>query len=88
MIGEVVAIQHPLTPGGFNFVSLPLQRANLNDAGEVAADIGGINSMLKWNEATQTFRFFVPPVTGDNFPMMVGAPIVVDLATSGPNVWP
>ena len=88
VVGEVISVQHSLVPGGFNFISLPLQRADLTDAAATAADITNVNSMLRWNDATQTFRFFVPPSTGDNFPLMPGTPFVVDLAPSGPSLWP
>ena len=88
MVGDVTAVQHSLVPGGFNFISLPLQRADLTDAGEVAADITNVDAMLRWNEATQTFRFFVPPGSGDNFPLRVGTPFVIDLAPTGPALWP
>ena len=81
-------VQHGLIPGGFNFISLPLQRADLTDAGEVAADITNVNAMFSWNEATQTFRLFIPPDIGDKFPVMVGTPFVIDLGPAGPPEWP
>ena len=88
MTGDVSAVQHSLNPGGFNFISLPLQRVDLTNAATTAADITNVNSMLSWNEATQTFRFFVPPNTGDNFSLQVGAPFVIELAAGGPSIWP
>ena len=88
MAGDVTAVKHSLVPGGFNFISLPLQRADLTTAGEVAADITNIDAMLSWNEATQTFRFFVPPATGDDFSVSVGTPFVIDLDVGGPPEWP
>lgn len=88
VVGEVMAVQHSLTPGGFNFISLPLQRADLTQASDVAADIGGVTTMLSWNETTQAFRFFVPPSFGDNFPITIGQPFIVDLAENSPTEWP
>ena len=88
MVGDVTAVQYSLAPGGFNFISLPLQRDDLTDAASVALDITNINSMLSWNETTQTFRLFVPPGTGDNFALQPGRPFVIDLGPGGPSLWP
>ena len=88
MVGEVISVQHTLETGGFNFISLPLQRADLTDTASTAADITNVDAMLGWNEATQTFRFFVPPATGDNFTLQVGTPFIIDLGIGGPSLWP
>ena len=88
MVGDVTAVLHSIAPGGFSFMSLPLNRSDLTDAASTAADISSVNSLLGWNEATQTFRFFVPPATGDNFQTQVGTPFVLDLGAAGPSAWP
>lgn len=88
MTGTVAAIQYTLTPGGYNFITLPLPRADLTNAAGVASDMTGVQSLLAWNEATQTFRLFTPPGAGDNFSVKPGAPLVVQLTSAGPTQWP
>ena len=87
-VGDVTARQHPLTPGGYNFLSLPLQRANLTTAADVAADIGGVQALLGWNAAGQSFRFFSPPAAGDNFAVTPGQPFIALVLANGPVLWP
>ena len=88
MAGPVTAVQHQLGPGGFNFISLPLQRFDLVNAAGVAADVTNVGAMLGWNEVTQAFRFFVPPATGDNFLLRPGRPFALELGAAGPTDWP
>ena len=88
MSGKVTAVQHTLRPGRFNFLSVPLQRAGLTNAGAVAADITGVQAMLGWNATTQLFRFFTPPNTGDNFTLRPGAPFIAQLTANAPTTWP
>ena len=88
MAGPVTAVQHQLGPGGFNFISLPLQRFDLVNAAGVAADVTNVGAMLGWNEVTQAFRFFVPPATGDNFLLRPGRPFALELGAAGPTAWP
>jgi pimeloyl-ACP methyl ester carboxylesterase len=87
-VGDVTARQYPLTPGGYNFLSLPLQRANLTTAADVAADIGGVQALLGWNAAGQSFRFFSPPASGDNFAVTPGQPFIALVMANGPVLWP
>ncbi len=88
MMGNVVGIQHPLKPGGFSFVSMPLQTSNLTNASGVATDITNVQGLFVWNQATQLFRFFAPPNAGDNFTLTTGQPFIVQLASGSPTIWP
>ena len=43
-------------PGGscaYNFISVPLDRDDLIDADALAADVGGVQTVSRWNAATQ-----------------------------------
>ncbi|MCB0062781.1 MAG: hypothetical protein KDE19_11720, partial [Caldilineaceae bacterium] len=88
MTGPVTAIQHTLTPTGYHFISLPLQSHALTTAQQAAAAIGGVQAMLNWNTATQSFRFFAPPNSGDNFALYPGAPLILQVTAGAPATWP
>ena len=86
--GTVTANQYALRRGGYNFLALPLHRTDLTTAAAVAADIGGVQALLGWNAASQSFRFFSPPASGDNFAMTPGQPFIALIAANGPVLWP
>lgn len=88
LTGDVVSVHHTLVPNGYNFLSLPLQRGDLTDAAAVAADMGNVETLLRWDESTQAFRFFAPPSTGDNFELTPGAPFSVATDGSDVPIWP
>ncbi len=89
-VGNVLATYHRLTPGGYTFISLPLQKHALDSASQIAADmgVGAADTLLAWNRVTQAFRIFLPPDTGDDFAMTAGAPFVVQVNPGGPEIWP
>jgi hypothetical protein len=87
-IGNVTTVQYTLVPRGYNFLSMPLQRPDLTNASNTAADVSNINTMLSWNESTQLFRVFVPPSSGDDFSLKPGTPFIINLGESGPTLWP
>jgi len=60
----------------------------LTNASAVAADITHVSSVLKWNPATQLFRFYSPTSGGDNFTVKVGDAIIVLVNAGGPIQWP
>lgn len=82
--GTVTANQYVLRRGGYNFLALPLHRADLT----AAADIGGVQALLGWNAASQSFRFFSPPASGDNFAVTPSQPFIALIAANGPVLWP
>jgi hypothetical protein len=97
LVGEVPAIGTvgfaltPGVPGGscaYNFISVPLHRADLVDADALAADIGGVYSVSRYNAATQDLTWRIPGVSGENFPVRVGYPYIVCLDETAPPIWP
>ena len=90
-IGDVRFTLTPAAPGGscaYNFISVPLHRADLVDADTLAADIGGVHSVSRYNAATQDLTWRLPGVSGDNFPVRPGYPYVVCLDETAPASWP
>jgi hypothetical protein len=90
-IGEVsFALTRP-APGGscaYNFVSVPLDRDDLADADALAADIGGVYSVSRYNAETQDMTWRVPGVAGTNFAVRVGYPYIICVDDTAPQYWP
>jgi hypothetical protein len=90
-IGDVAFNLTRPAPGGscaYNFISVPLHRADLVDADTLAADIGGVFSLVRYNAATQDLTWRMPGVSGDNFDVRAGYPYIVCLDDTAPPVWP
>jgi RHS repeat-associated protein len=83
---EVGAINYALNNGGqkYSLVALPFPSTTINNAATLASFIGNVMAVLKWNPATQTFRFFTPPSSGDNFTLTTGEVAFVLLNSSAP----
>ena len=64
------------------------RRETLPDADALAADIGGVYSVSRYNAATQDLTWRLPGVSGDNFAVRPGYPYVVCLDETAPPVWP
>jgi hypothetical protein len=78
-------------PGGsctYNFVSVPLGRDDLVDADALAAEIGGVYSVSRYDAATQTLIWRLPGVSGPNFDVRTGYPYIVCLDETAPASWP
>jgi hypothetical protein len=78
-------------PGGscaYNFVSVPLHRDDLVDADTLAADIGGVYSVSRYDAETQSLVWRMPGVSGENFDVRVGYPYIVCLDETAPPAWP
>ena len=78
-------------PGGscaYNFISVPIHRTDLVDADALAAEIGGVFSVSRYNAATQDLTWRLPGVSGENFPVLPGYPYIVCLDETAPPVWP
>ncbi len=94
-VGRVPApgeVSFTLVPGDangdkYNFLTLPLDRDDLTNADEVAADIGGVEAVMKYNATPQTFQTRVPGEFGTNFDLDVGDPFIVLLNSSAPTTW-
>lgn len=84
-VGE---IDYPLNNTGDNYtlLALPFASPLVTDAATLAAYIGGVAALLKWNPATQTFRIFTPPASGDNFALTTGDVLFVRIQSGGPTV--
>lgn len=95
LAGDVPApgsVQFSLVTGTasmYNFVSLPLDRGDLQDASDVAADIGsGVSRVMKYNSGTQLFEIYSPGNPASDFPMRIGEPFMLFLTSAAPGQWP
>ena len=88
------AVQFPLTrpdPGGsctYNFVTLPLDRDDLVNADGLAADVGGVYVVARYNAVTQDLTWRMPGVAGENFAVRAGYPYIICVDETAPAVWP
>ena len=85
---EVGEIEYALNNTGskYSLIALPFSNSNLSNAAALAASIGNVGAVLKWNPNTQSFRFFVPPASGDNFALSTGDVVFVLINSGGPNL--
>ena len=85
---HIGAATYPLTTetNKNSLITIPFAHEDLVDAADLAAHIGSVNSLLKWNEETQGFRVFLPPSVGDNFLISPGDTIFVNSADGGPSL--
>jgi hypothetical protein len=92
-VGDVLSkdeVRFALTraePGGscaHNFISVPLHRDDLADADALAADIGGVYMVNRYNAATQDLTWRMPGVSGENFSVRAGYPYIVCLDETAP----
>ena len=76
--------------GSFNEIMVPLDRTDLNTADKLAKDIGGVTVVLKIDPETNGFStFWLPAINfGDNFTIEPGEPILINVNTEAPNIWP
>lgn len=86
--GKVDAIALALHPNNYSFIALPVHCDELSNASGTAADISGVINLLQWDQAFQSFLTFTPPNVGDNFPLKLGDPFIVQLTAGGPSSWP
>jgi|GEM_PF-2310832 hypothetical protein len=95
-VPEPSGVHFDLSPGSpgdgckYNFITLPLHRDDLTDADSLAADIGGVYMVTRYDAPTQTviWRIPGPPSFGSNFPIRRGYPYVVCLDSTAPTTWP
>ncbi len=85
---EVGEIEYALNNSGgkYSLIAVPFSNNNLTNAATLATYIGNVGALLKWNPTTQSFRFFVPPASGDNFTLTTGDVLFVLMNSGGPNV--
>jgi hypothetical protein len=93
-VPEIGTVSFALTPGdpggscAYNFISVPLDRDDLADADALAADIGGVYSVARYNAETQDLTWRLPGVSGENFLVRAGYPYIVCLDETAPPTWP
>jgi hypothetical protein len=97
LVGEVPSkdeVRFTLTrpePGhscAYNYISVPLHRDDLTSADALAADMGGVYSVGRYNAETQDLTWRLPGQVGENFGLQAGHPYLVCLAQSAPASWP
>lgn len=97
-VGQVPAKQSvvfALTPGAsgsdyrYNDISIPLDQADITTADELAADMGGVYAVIRYNAQTQDISYRLPDYgSGPNMSTMIGYPYFVYLKDTAPTQWP
>ena len=74
----------------YNAISVPLQRSDITNASQLAAAIGGVKQVLKWNAGNQKYDSYTPGVSPPplNFAVSIGYPYLVCLNNLAPTLWP
>jgi len=73
----------------YNFISLPLDRADLTSASEVADDVGsGVYWVMRYLIESQTFETYIPGNPATDFSLEIGEPFILVLITGAPTNWP
>ena len=70
----------------YNTISLPLDQSQITTASELMSDIGGVDSVIKW-DATQQKYITYSGGLGD-FSVSIGYPYFVCLDDQAPDTWP
>lgn len=70
----------------YNAISLPLDKDSITSASQLMSDIGGVDSVAKWDASTQQFVTYSGGL-GD-FSVSIGYPYFVCLNNSAPSTWP
>jgi hypothetical protein len=90
-IGDVTFDLTRPAPGescAYNLFSVPLHRQDLVDADALAADVGGVVSVSRYNAETQDLTWRLPGVSGENFAVRAGYPYIVCVDETAPPNWP
>lgn len=89
VIGEPVYPVFPLLTTAktdFNAIMLPLDKAGITKASQLAADIAYCNSVARWDAEEQGFEQYVPELAFTDFDTRAGYPYYVNV--TGNSVWP
>ena len=68
--------------------ALTLEDGQFDEVYQLAADMGGVYSVSRYNAATQDLTWRMPGGPGENFPVRVGYPYIVCLDETAPVYWP
>lgn len=76
---QIGAMRYSLNNSGnqYTLLGIPFAVSGLTTAAALATYLGEVATLLKWSPTTQSFRFFIPPATGDNFTIAAGDAIFV-----------
>lgn len=92
LLPDIGTISQPLIQNSYNFLMIPLdQRGNFTlTADSLAADIGGVTKVARWNAGTQTWtvRTVGAPFGTPNYTVFLGYPYLVLTSGSTPPTWP
>ncbi len=76
-------------PPRYNFLSLPLDRDDLDWASDVAGDVGtGVYSVVRYQTGTQSYQAYFPGDPDTDFPLVIGEPFGLILLSGAPSHWP
>jgi hypothetical protein len=67
---------------------VPLHRGDLADADALAAEIGAVYTVSRYNVETQDLTWRMPGTAGENFAVRAGQPYLVCLQEGGGSRWP
>ncbi len=70
----------------YNTISLPLDEGSITTASQLMSDIGGVDSVVRWDATTQHYVTYTGG-PGD-FAVSIGYPYLVCLNNSAPANWP
>jgi hypothetical protein len=72
-----------------NDISLPLDKAGITNAEQLAAAVTNVSQVLEWNASTQGYRTWDSlAADGDNFVTKIGYPYRLCLLSGGATTWP
>ncbi len=72
----------------YNAISVPLDRSDITNAAGLAAAIGGVNKVTRWDPTTQGFKTHTVGGSLNNFAVSIGYPFLVCVNSTGPASWP
>lgn len=76
----------------YNHISLPLDKSAITNADQLAAAIGGVVQVMRWNASLQNYEIEnIDPVFGNNginFETRIGYPYMVCTDSTAPASWP
>lgn len=84
------SLHYLLQPAGWNFLMLPFDKAHLATADALAAAIGGVTKVARWDLASQTWvvRNVGAPLGTPDFEIFPGFPYLVYSSSADAIAWP
>jgi len=72
----------------YNYLTVPFEKSALATADALAADIGGVYMVIRYDAPSQSIQYRLPGLAGQNFQVRAGYPYIVCLQPSAPDQWP